>query len=176
MLNLTPQGREFPTWIRALQGCGYLGGRPQRVLDLELAAQLHPRTAHVLHFQKALLRVHHRVVPTSGNSDAVSAGLPPEGRPGAALEESISCGSGLPLPAQRPILHVLRGSRLRQSLVLPAWWWGNDSPLSVIFDGSNSCMKGHQEVVHKPQSLPASSLGMSSPRPQQNTAGPLETR
>ena len=68
LLNLTPQGRELPSSIRALQGRGYLGGRPQRVLDLELAAQLHSRTAHVLHFQKALLRVHHRVVPTSGKT------------------------------------------------------------------------------------------------------------
>ena len=80
LLNPTPQGQELPTSIRALQGRGYLGGRPQRVLDLELAAQLHSRTAHVLHFQKALLRVHHRVVPTSGKTvQSARAPLPRAG-------------------------------------------------------------------------------------------------
>lgn len=97
-------------------GC-YLSGRPQRVLDLELAAQLHSSTAHVLHFQKALLCVHHCVVPTMGNNHVVSScrsGVPSLSLawPVAALEEDISChGPWPPLPAQSPILPVPRDSR-----------------------------------------------------------------
>lgn len=76
---------------------GYLSGCPQRALDLELAAQLHSWTVHPLHFQEALLCVHHCVVPTTGDNCSVSSRWPgatslTRAWPAATLEEDFSCG------------------------------------------------------------------------------------
>lgn len=84
----------------------HLGGRPQTAVDLELTAQRHPRTAHPLHLQEALLDVGHRVVPAgaTGVRSAVVAGvrLPHSGR---------ACG-GLGGGRQLRALSTARGPRL----------------------------------------------------------------
>lgn len=84
----------------------HLGGRPQTAVDLELTAQRHPRTAHPLHLQEALLDVGHRVVPAgaTGVRSAVVAGvrLPHSGQ---------ACG-GLGGGHQLQALSTARGPRL----------------------------------------------------------------